>query len=619
MVGSKKKPGAQEKEKPTNHNQKTTETCPFESLKTTSLDQAITHTKEDTQNTKDSNKRECKSSYISILHSIPYSRCLTYIAIAMAVCYLWVVGRNMYDIFNPIHVNASTPGHTNIYSIGQPLDLYVYASTRQKYCQSSKERKHCKLVMKEFNISYGFYNDTISKDIVIPAPYIKSTRPTKPLYLHVWFTKSGTKPPQEAIKQDAVPFDYDNVIAGSGPIVTMMKVKQKAVNLLEGKSEPIEDESTQKEKMHITTEVNFALVVDETRYPINQFPPDYGHLMRTSQGRYFPMVFYNEFMLSQKNYVVLNQTIGAKDSNVTVKISFNSIGSFRLYNQMAIVKSVLHEQYGLSDHDLDAIRDLLFNNTPTILAITLFVTIIHILFDFLSFKNDIGYWKKRKTMQGLSTRSLVLSAVTQGVVTLYLWDNDSSLLITVPAGIQAVIDLWKVKKAFKIEIIWLYQVIPVGYTSGTRVGSDESITEEADIVATKYMTYALYPLMIGYSIYSLVYSKHKGVFSWILSTLTGYIYAFGFVMMTPQLFINYRLKSVAHLPWRALCYKFFNTFIDDVFAFIIHMPTMHRLACFRDDAIFICFLYQLYIYPVDSTRVNEYGFSKDDMITEQSE
>lgn len=41
-----------------------------------------------------------------------------------------------------------------------------------------------------------------------------------------------------------------------------------------------------------------------------------------------------------------------------------------------------------------------------------------------------------------------------------------------------------------------------------------------------------------------------------------------------QLFINYRLKSVAHLPWRALTYRAFNTVVDDVFAFLIKMPTV---------------------------------------------
>lgn len=53
-------------------------------------------------------------------------------------------------------------------------------------------------------------------------------------------------------------------------------------------------------------------------------------------------------------------------------------------------------------------------------------------------------------------------------------------------------------------------------------------------------------------------------------------------MMTPQLFINYKLKSVAHLPWRMLTYKALNTFIDDIFAFIIKMPTLYRLGCLRD-------------------------------------
>ena len=27
------------------------------------------------------------------------------------------------------------------------------------------------------------------------------------------------------------------------------------------------------------------------------------------------------------------------------------------------------------------------------------------------------------------------------------------------------------------------------------------------------------------------------------------------VMMTPQLFLNYKYKSVDHLPWRALLYR----------------------------------------------------------------
>ena len=58
--------------------------------------------------------------------------------------------------------------------------------------------------------------------------------------------------------------------------------------------------------------------------------------------------------------------------------------------------------------------------------------------------------------------------------------------------------------------------------------------------------------------------------------------------------------------------------------FIIKMPILHRLACFRDDVVFLIFLYQAsvsvmlvhlvcdigcqrWIYRIDPKRVNEYG------------
>jgi len=50
-------------------------------------------------------------------------------------------------------------------------------------------------------------------------------------------------------------------------------------------------------------------------------------------------------------------------------------------------------------------------------------------------------------------------------------------------------------------------------------------------------------------------------------------------------------------------YKALNTVIDDLFAFIIKMPTMHRLSCFRDDIIFLIYLYQRWVYPVDPKRI----------------
>merc|ERR1712241_1564349 len=78
-------------------------------------------------------------------------------------------------------------------------------------------------------------------------------------------------------------------------------------------------------------------------------------------------------------------------------------------------------------------------------------------------------------------------------------------------------------------------------------------------------------------------------------------------------------KSVAHLPWRMMTYKALNTFIDDIFAFVIKMPTMYRLGCFRDDIVFFIMLYQRYIYREDASRVNEFGFSADMLVEKELE
>jgi hypothetical protein len=41
------------------------------------------------------------------------------------------------------------------------------------------------------------------------------------------------------------------------------------------------------------------------------------------------------------------------------------------------------------------------------------------------------------------------------------------------------------------------------------------------------------------------------------------------------------------------------------------MPTMYRIGCLRDDVIFFIYLYQRYIYRIDPTRVNEFGYSAE--------
>jgi len=311
---------------------------------------------------------------------------------------------------------------------------------------------------------------------------------------------------------------------------------------------------------------------------------------------YKPVVYSDQLSLSRK----YDQHIQGSEQNLTISFSPVSIGKMRIWLQFEEALRNLQE-FGFTIDDVDEIKGIFTDTNMYFLTLTFFVTIFHLLFDFLAFKNDISFWKNRKNTAGLSTRVIIWRCVSQLIIFLYLCEHKTSYVVLGPAGVGMLIEFWKVTKSLKISFDW-----NVGILFGQR-SEAESETEKHDGEAMWYLQWLLYPLCVGGAIYSLVYMEHRSWYSWVINSLVNGVYLFGFLFMMPQLFVNYKLKSVAHLPWRAFMYKAFNTFIDDIFAFIIVMPTAHRLACFRDDFVFIIFLYQRWLYPVDKSRVNEFG------------
>merc|ERR1712187_225940 len=106
----------------------------------------------------------------------------------------------------------------------------------------------------------------------------------------------------------------------------------------------------------------------------------------------------------------------------------------------------------------------------------------------------------------------------------------------------------------------------------------------------------LLPVLVAVCMYRLIHMKFRSWYSWIVLSLAICSQTCGFVVMTPQVFMNYRLKSVEHLPWRALTYQAINTFIDDVFVLCIRVPEVQKYSVFRDDIIFVIRCVQRWLY-----------------------
>ena len=321
---------------------------------------------------------------------------------------------------------------------------------------------------------------------------------------------------------------------------------------------------------------------------------------------YAPLVLCDDVAVPRREYIELSSDTTKADPVITLKVSPMHVGLFRLTHQMTTSLKMLSETFGMTESDLDDVKELFTGHDWRWMAATFAVSLLHSWFAFLAFKHDVGFWKKKSNLEGLSVRTQWSTLVCQSVIFFNLLDTgQASTIILCEMGISTAIEAWKVSKFMARDGVF-YRLFKVGKApkEKTQVQID---TDVYDKRAMFYLSLCLYPIVLVYGGYSLIYQPQRSWRSWILRTLANGVYMFGFIAMTPQLYVNYRLKSVAHMPWRAFMYKTFNTFIDDVFAFAVTMPLIHRIACLRDDLVFFVYLYQRRIYPVDKKRVNEFG------------
>ncbi|CAO1626649.1 unnamed protein product [Sympodiomycopsis kandeliae] len=376
---------------------------------------------------------------------------------------------------------------------------------------------------------------------------------------------------------------------------------------------------------------NFTIAIPEqdpsSLTPLGRLPPpllQHVHVARDAQGdiqhedntgdqtiiHNYPVMFPNTFWDLRQDMNPINATTPTLDLHVQLYVT-----SWFKFQMIAALSDSFEKQPGMAGGEIDMVKSTLMNTSPWYLGLMLVVTLLHMLFEFLAFSTDVKHWKSKENMAGVSVGSIFTNIATQIIILLYLFDSseETSWMILGSQAIGVLIEAWKLTKAVTVAIkpreagskSWLPYRLDV--QDKHILSAEEKETQEYDRLAFKIVAWITAPLLGGYTIYSALYNEHRGWWSFIIGTLCSFVYSFGFVSLIPQVILNYKLKSVAGLNGKTLIYKILSTFVDDVFAFAVPMPTLHRIATLRDDVVFFVVLYQMWIYGVDKTRVNEYG------------
>ncbi|OTA94797.1 hypothetical protein M434DRAFT_394300 [Hypoxylon sp. CO27-5] len=490
------------------------------------------------------------------------------------------------------------------------------------------------VALKEKGFQLGDWSDTRVAETTFTVP--SSVQKNGTLWGHFYVGLSGANlDPKEPGFDPATAFHFVYPLTQYIP----KKKEAKTRNLLEERPEVEEEEPEEQTTgpiianyYHPNTSLAFVPDTGILNYPqthpaIRQFIHVESTGARDGSGQnswYYPVLYVNTFWQMRSHMILLNETV----KTLPLRLDLSNMANWK-FNILASVdfnskQQALQAAYGSpiagggDGSEIEIIKEMFLDTNPYLLAVTAAVSVAHLVLEMLAFGSDIAHYRKKKDNVGISVRSILANVFMQTVIFLYLIDNsqNTSWMILGSQGIGILIEFWKITTVVNVRVRPAPpgSLIPyrIAFEDKYQLSETEEKTKEYDEIAFKYMYMAGVPLIIAYAIWSLVYESHKSWYSYILTTLVGSVYAYGFLMMVPSLYINYRLKSVAHMPAKAMMYKFLNTFIDDLFAFTIKMPFLYRLATFRDDIIFFIYLYQRWAYRVDYTRVNEFGQGGED-------
>lgn len=492
-------------------------------------------------------------------------------------------------------VASARPPAWNYFDNGTLFDLRAYVSEDYDHVPFNDPRS---LIWFQEGLTYGDWSSGINGDgtvehktTIYPSAKVQNNGS---IFLHVYVTRFGMSP------DPASGSAYANQELGHVRrlLNKFKKIKfTKTHNLLTGETAKSAEEVAKSLIMqneilsHWHPNLTINLVTDQTNWVPGSVPQPLDEYVTFSPNgnTYYPIVFLNDYWNMGRDYTPINETV----KSLPLHLTFQPLSLFKwqLYAAQSMknkwTSNILGDAFATeeaSDDDQDSLKETLLETNPYLLGMTVAISILHSIFELLAFKNDIQFWNNRKSLEGLSVRSVFFSVFQSLIVLLYVLDNETNIMIRLSCFVGLGIEVWKIQKVvdFKLDKSdRIFGILP-RLTFADKGSYVESSTRQYDSLAFKYLSWICFPLLLCFGVYSVYYNEHKGWYSFVLNMLYGYLLTFGFIMMTPQLFINYKLKSVAHLPWRMMTYKFLNTFIDDIFAFVIKMPTLYRLGCFRD-------------------------------------
>jgi uncharacterized membrane protein (DUF485 family) len=350
---------------------------------------------------------------------------------------------------------------------------------------------------------------------------------TESVFAHVFITTAGASPVTSPPKQ---------VIHRITPLIQKKKPKIKQARNLLSDTDAAPAITEAEPLPHWIGNVTINVIDEQAVLQPSQLP----EYIQTwvdfdpSTSTYKPITYLNDFWNLSNDWILLNST-----ATVPLKIQCYGMTPLKFQIYVATTTSfqfqtqtlALPGSEELGQQEMDEFKRILRDTSPWLLGLTFSVSIFHSLFEFLAFKNDIQFWKQRKSVYGISVRTMVINLGIQIIIFLYLLDqkHSTSYIILISNGVGLLIEFWKVSQAVRLRWTWERRW-GVSWPSFKMIGKKSyRSTKQFDTQAYQMMKWLAYPTLALYALYSMLYHEYKGWYSFIVSTAVGFVYMFGFL------------------------------------------------------------------------------------------
>uniref|UniRef100_A0A8C2T4A0 CLPTM1 regulator of GABA type A receptor forward trafficking n=1 Tax=Coturnix japonica TaxID=93934 RepID=A0A8C2T4A0_COTJA len=286
----------------------------------------------------------------------------------------------------------------NLFPKDTLMDLYVYISEHEHFTDFNVSSA---LFWQKRDLVYGDWTSGENADGCYEhygeVDISQSVQQNGSIYIHVYFTKSGFHPDPR----------QKNLYRRLATVHTSRMINkykrrrfQKTKNLLTGETEAdpemikrAEDYGPVEVISHWHPNLTINMVDDHTPWVKGSVPPPLDQYVKFDavSGDYFPILYFNDYWNLQKDYFPINESL----RRLPFRLSFCPLSLWRwqLYAAQSTKSpwNFLGEDlYEQSDEEQDSVKVALLETNPYLLALTIIVSIVHSVFEFLAFKNGPG-------------------------------------------------------------------------------------------------------------------------------------------------------------------------------------------------------------------------------------